>query len=112
MVRLDRPGVGYTLSSSSSPIVSMGTLHISESVREQLQLAMVDEEVLLAAVDSAERRPIEGSGGKVRCRPVLPVPRPLDPETAELRRLDVVLESEGDDMRIVSVDGLDTDELS
>ncbi|HVS02869.1 MAG TPA: hypothetical protein VMT16_08875 [Thermoanaerobaculia bacterium] len=86
-------------------------IHIPQSIRDQLRLAMVAEQDLEAALRQGEREPIAHPVGCFRARPTLAVPRPMDPETAEMRQLEVYLRPVDDGLEVFAVRGLDLDAL-
>ena len=86
-------------------------IHLSDSIRRQLQAALVREPDLLQLLEREEPEELDGLPGRYRCRCTLPVPRPMDPETAELRSLDIYLRrrpipGDGDGWEVYEVDGL------
>ena len=87
-------------------------IHFPEQIREQLRVAFVDAEDLRAALQQAEAEPVQNPPGCFRARPTLAVPRPLDPETAELRQLEVYLRPDGDKLEVFAVRGLDLESLA
>jgi hypothetical protein len=88
------------------------TIHFPEPIREQLRLAFVDTEDLRGALTAAVAEPVANPPGCFRARPTLAVPRPLDPETAEMRQLDVYLRPVDDGLEVFAVRGLDLEALS
>ena len=83
-------------------------LTIPEAIRRHLEAALLDEADLLEFLRQARRDPIPGEPGKSRCVGSLPVRRPLDPETSQLVRVEVVLEQRGDGFEIASLRGLES----
>jgi hypothetical protein len=74
----------------------MSTFTLSEEVQQELAGALLEDEDLLASLRRVQ--PVEDPThpGVFRCRCTVAVRRPLDPETSELRELDVSLRrSEG-----------------
>ena len=86
-------------------------IHFPEAIRDQLRLAFIDAEDLLGALASTEAEPVANPPGCFRARPTLAVPRPLDPETAEMRQLDVYLRPLDEGLEVFAVRGLDLDAL-
>ena len=80
---------------------------IAEPVRQQLRLALVAERDLLEVVARADPRPVVGRPDLYHCSCRLTQPRPLDPETAEVRRVEIELRRIDDGWEICGVDGLD-----
>lgn len=87
-------------------------IHFPEQIRDQLRLAFVDAEDLRGALLQADAEPVQNPPGCLRARPTLAVPRPLDPETAELRQLEVYLRPVGETLEVVAVRGLDLESLA
>lgn len=83
------------------------TIQIPEPVRQQLRLAFIDPEDLRGALAGVASEPIASPPGCFRARPTLAVPRPLDPETAEMRQLDVYLRPIDGGLEVFAVRGLD-----
>lgn len=86
-------------------------IHVPEPIREQLRLAFVDADDLRGALGAAEPEPVANPPGCFRARPTLAVPRPLDPETAEMRQLEVYLRPIEGGMEVFAVRGLDLEAL-
>jgi hypothetical protein len=82
-------------------------IHVAEAIREQLRMALVAEPDLVDAVRRGTLEPIANPPGCFRALPTLAVPRPLDPETAELRRLEVFLRPVADGYELYAIRGLD-----
>ena len=87
------------------------SIHFAEKIRDQLRLALVDAEDLRGALTRATAEPVQNPPGCFRARPTLAVPRPLDPETAELRQLEVYLRPIEDGLEVFAVRGLDLEAL-
>jgi hypothetical protein len=87
------------------------TIHFADSIREQLRMALVDTEDLRGALTAVNPEPVPNPPGCFRARPTLAVPRPLDPETAELRQLDVYLRPVDGGLEVFAVRGLDLEAL-
>ena len=87
------------------------SIYFAEKIREQLRLALVDAEDLRGALTTASPEPVANPPGCFRARPTLAVPRPLDPETAELRQLEVYLRPVEDGLEVFAVRGLDLEAL-
>jgi hypothetical protein len=86
---------------------------IPPHIRETLRSALIDEHDLIDAVRREAPRSSPGEpGSTLRCRPALAVPRPLDPECAVMRRVDVVLREVEGGLEVVSLDGLDLEALA
>jgi hypothetical protein len=82
-----------------------------EPIRAQLRMAFVDAEDLRGALSLTDAEPVAQPPGCFRARPTLAVPRPLDPETAEMRQLEVFLRPLGEELEVFAVRGLDLDGL-
>ena len=88
------------------------SIHFADTIRDQLRLALVDAEDLRGALTQATAEPVANPPGCFRARPTLAVPRPLDPETAELRQLEVYLRPvDGGGLEVFAVRGLDLEAL-
>ena len=84
------------------------SIHFAEKVQHQLRLALIDADDLRGVLSQAEPEPVANPPGCFRARPTLAVPRPMDPETAEMRRLEVYLRPVGSGgMEVFAVRGLD-----
>lgn len=84
---------------------------IRPNVREQLRAAILDEAELVTALKGQRPEPIPGQPDHYRCRCSLAMRRPLDPETAELRSIEVSLRRDGEDWEIVEIEGLEVEGL-
>lgn len=87
------------------------TIHVPDPIQDQLRLVFLDRADLIAALQSIDLEPIGEPPTGYRCRPTLAVPRPLDPETAEMKELEVLLEPAADGLRVISISGLDLEVL-
>jgi hypothetical protein len=83
------------------------SIHFPEPIRDQLRLVFLDAEDLRGALSVAEAEPVAHPPGCFRVRPTLAVPRPLDPETAEMRQLEVYLRPIEGGLEVFAVRGLD-----
>jgi hypothetical protein len=86
-------------------------VHFPEPIRDQLRLAFLDAEDLRGALAVTEAEPVANPPGCFRARPTLAIPRPLDPETAEMRQLDVYLRPLAEGLEVFAVRGLDLEGL-
>ena len=86
-------------------------IHFPETIRDQLRLALVDSEDLRSALSLADAEPVANPPGCLRAKPTLAVPRPLDPETAEMRQLEVYLRPLDEGLEVFAIRGLDLDAL-
>ncbi len=85
----------------------MEKITISTAVRRQLNESLLDPEAVCRALRQV---PWEKSGGDPEisigvCE--LPLPRPLDPETAQIRKLSCELRRSSDGWDLVAIHGLD-----
>lgn len=88
------------------------SIHFAEKVTHQLRLALVDTDDLRGALTQAAAEPVSNPPGCFRIRPTMAVPRPFDPETAEMRQLEVYLRPlDGGGMEVFAVRGLDLDAI-
>jgi hypothetical protein len=88
------------------------TIQIPEPVRQQLRLAFIDPEDLRGALDGVPSEPIASPPGCFRARPTLAVPRALDPETAEMRQIDVYLRPIEGGLEVFAVRGIDLEAVT
>lgn len=84
----------------------MEEISISEPVRRQLRSYLLEQRDLIDSVRKEHHTAIAGQPGNYRCLCTVAVRRPLDPETAELRQLDVTLRRVEKGWVISAVDGL------
>ena len=82
-------------------------ISFAEKVAHQLRLALVDTDDLRGALRSSDPEPLAQPPGCFRAQATLAVPRPLDPETAEMRQLEVYLRPVDGGMEVFAVRGLD-----
>ncbi len=81
-------------------------IDVPDEIRAQLRAALLDETDLVEAVRHAPLEEVPGQAGHARCVATLTVRRPLDPETSELRRVEVLLQSVGPGWRVYALKGL------
>jgi len=86
----------------------MEDISIAESVRRQLRTALLEELDLITSLRESTRVEIPGEPGSYACECTVAVRRPLDPETAELKNLRVVLRRIETGWLVSSDEGLST----
>ena len=86
----------------------METLRLTDDVEQQLRESLLDGQDLIDAVRQGKRVPVVGEPEHFQCVCIVPVRRPLDPETAELRRLEVTCRRTPAAVEIYRVKGLRT----
>ena len=85
-------------------------LLIPPGIRDLLRYNLLDETDLREFLDHTEREGMDDRPGWWRCRGLLPVRRALDPETSQLRRVEVVLRPlQGEAYEVTEIRGLDSD---
>lgn len=90
-----------------------GDLVLSERLRERLAANLLEERDLVEAIGLTEIEESSDQPGRYTCRCMVPVRRAFDPETAELRRLDLTLRRhESGAWAVEKIDGLADPELS
>ncbi len=83
------------------------TLQIAPNVRDQLRQSLVPEQDLLNILSKQQRHPVPDEPNSFRYSCPIPLPRPMDPETAEMRVLDVFLRPQSEGVwEIYRVEGL------
>lgn len=84
----------------------MATLRLAADVRNALHAALVEDQVVLAEMKGV---PAEATArpGVFRYRIELPVPRPLDPEFVELRRVGLLVRQVTEGWELFAIEGLD-----
>ncbi len=88
------------------------TVDIPAPMRALLHAAMLDENDLVAFLRKGPLVEMPGHADQARCAGTLPVRRALDPETSELRPVEVVLRRTGEGRwQVVSISGLEDLEL-
>jgi hypothetical protein len=87
------------------------TIEVPDAVREQLRLGLVRMDDFRPAVENAQLEAVPQPPGCFRAQIQLAVPRPLDPETAQVRRLDVFLRPVDAGYEVFSIRGLDLEDL-
>jgi hypothetical protein len=89
----------------------MAKVVISPDLLERLHEVMIFEEELYTALRGQPREAIPDTPGAFRCRCKIPVPRPMDPETAELHPFTVYVRPVGTEAdrhwEIYQVDGME-----
>ena len=81
-------------------------ISISEPVRKQLRSALLEERDLIDSLRGTPHRALPGKPGSYLCVCKVAVRRPFDPETAELRELEVTLERMQSGWFVTRVEGL------
>lgn len=71
----------------------MAKLKLSDQVRQQLTEVLLEDRDLEASLRGQRPEEVPDSPGLYRCSCTLAVRRPLDPETSELREVEVALRS-------------------
>ncbi len=69
----------------------MSNILVSEALRELLRANLLEERDLVEAIGLADLEELAESPGRSVCQAMVPVRRQFDPETAEMRRLQVTL---------------------
>lgn len=87
----------------------MEDISISEPVRRQLRAAMLEELDLITSIREGSREELAEQPGSYACDCTVAVRRPLDPETAELKELRVVMRKMESGWLVSSVEGLSTE---
>lgn len=83
------------------------SIRIAPELKESLKQALILEGDLITLVRAAPREPLPEGESSFRVRGALPVPRLMDPETAEMRLLEIHVRAlEPGDLEIYAVDGL------
>lgn len=83
------------------------TIHIEQHIRDRLRAALVPEQDLLTIISRHDRTPVAGQPGAYHYRCPIPLPRPMDPETAEMHILDVYIRpGSAGGWEVYQVDGL------
>jgi hypothetical protein len=85
----------------------MTSYRLSEEVRSKLRGALLEDQDLLISL--RRLRPVEDpdQAGLFRCQCTVAVRRPLDPETSELRQLEVSLRRTDDGFEAIDLTGLE-----
>lgn len=84
----------------------MSSYSISPDVRKTLEESFVEERDLLDGLREHRSREEAFEPGTYVCSFLMAVRRPMDLETAELRRVQVRMRAVGDGYEVVSVQGL------
>lgn len=85
----------------------MSDISIPPALRDRLREHLLEEQDLLEGIRHEELTEISGRPGRYRCTCTLALRRPLDPETAEMRRLQVVLRRlDSESWEVEEVEGL------
>ncbi len=85
----------------------MEKIEINESVREMLRYALLDEQDLRDSLAEGMPEEVSVEDGSLRCKCFLAVRRQFDPETAELRRLDVSYRRSDAGIEVFDLEGLE-----
>ena len=90
----------------TQPGEPMQPIQVPDEIRAQLRAALLDEKDLVEALRDTPLEEVAGQPGQARCVVTLTVRRPLDPETAEVRRVEVFLRAAEAGWRVDAVKGL------
>lgn len=82
-------------------------MRISESIREQLRLVLLEESDLIEFLGHARREVVDGDVRALRCSGMMPVRRPWDPETFEPRHVEVELRWVEEAWEVVGIRGFE-----
>ena len=85
----------------------MEEIKITESVREMLRYALLDEQDLRDSLKDGMPEEVVEEDGSLRCKCFLAVRRQFDPETAELRQLEASYRRNEDGIEVFNLEGLD-----
>ncbi|MGE5234374.1 MAG: hypothetical protein ACM3OB_09705 [Acidobacteriota bacterium] len=89
------------------------TVDIPAPMRDLLHAAMLDENDLVAFLRKGPLVEMADKPDHARCTGTLPVRRALDPETSEMRPVEVVLRRSAEGRwQVVAISGLDMPELA
>lgn len=80
---------------------------VPETISRQLHESMLDDKDLIDGIRLVEPVAVPERPGHYRCSCLVAVRRPLDPETAELRKLTVGLKRVEETWEVLEVDGLE-----
>lgn len=84
----------------------MEKILIRQQVCDLLRQSMLTESDLAAAIYRSSRVPDPEQIGHFRCTCTVALRRPLDPETATLRQVEVRIKQTGDGLEVYAVEGL------
>ncbi len=84
-------------------------LKVPDAVRRQLSEALLDINDLGEFLRQAKPEVDPSRPGFARCAGLLPVRRALDPETAQLRRIEVLLRDTGEGWEVIALTGLEAE---
>jgi hypothetical protein len=87
------------------------TIQFGEKILRQLRLALLDTDDLRGALAKVDAEPVAHPPGCFRAKATLAVPRALDPETAEMRQLEVFLRPVDGGLEVFAVRGLDLEAI-
>ncbi len=85
----------------------MTSYTLSEVVRRKLREALLEDQDLLVSLRRVRPAEDPERAGLYRCQCTVAVRRPLDPETSELRQLDVSLRQTDDGFEAFDLTGLE-----
>lgn len=85
----------------------MEEIKISEEVQAILRYSLLDEQDLRDSLVDGIAEEVSTEDGTLRCKCFLAVRRQFDPETAELRRLDVSYRRSHAGIEVFKVEGLE-----
>ncbi len=87
----------------------MEPITIVETIRQLLRASLLEGEDLITAIQQERPVEVEGQPGHYRCDCTVAVRRPFDPETSEMRQVQVSLRRLEEGWEVYGLVGLEKD---
>ena len=82
-------------------------MRVPDPIREQLAQVLLEETDVVEFLGHAEREEIDGNSRALRCSGLMPVRRATDPETSELRQVEIEVRWLADAWEVVKIRGIE-----
>lgn len=82
-------------------------MRVPDPIREQLRQVLLEESDVVEFLGHAQREEIAGDTRFLRCSGLMPVRRASDPETSELRQVEIEVRWLADAWEVVRIRGIE-----
>ena len=82
-------------------------MRVPDAIREQLRQVLLEESDVVEFLGHAQREEIDGDARALRCSGLMPVRRASDPETSELRQVEIEVRWLADAWEVVRIRGIE-----
>jgi hypothetical protein len=82
-------------------------MRVPDPIREQLRRVLLEEIDVVEFLGHAQRQEIGGDPRSLRCIGMMPLRRPEDPETSELRQVEIDIQWLADAWEVLRIRGIE-----